>query len=157
MYLSPILAVTLTALLLVLVGCGNLPVATPTHLPPAMPSPTPTTIPSITPQPTEAPTMSPTPFPANLQPYVEAATKIAAEALSVDPAEVTVMAIESHTWRNSALGCPKPGFMYLQVITPGYLVKVVVDDAQYEVHLDERGRGVFCPADQVKTVPSLEN
>jgi len=45
----------------------------------------------------------------------------------------------------------------LQVITPGYLVKVTVNDAVYEVHLDERGRGVFCPANQIKTAPSLGN
>ncbi|RUA17629.1 MAG: hypothetical protein DSY55_01840 [Clostridia bacterium] len=101
--------------------------------------------------------MSSTPFPAKLQPLAEAATKIAAEALNIDPAKVTVTAIESYTWRNSSLGCPKPGFMYLQVITPGHLVKVVVDDIQYEVHLDKRGRGVFCPANQAKTPPPLGN
>lgn len=157
MFRSPILVVIFTILPLILAGCGSLPVATPTPIPTATPSPTPTALPVITPQPTETPTMPSTPFPANLQPYAEAATKIAAEALGVSSAEVTVVAIESHTWRNSSLGCPKPGFMYLQVITPGYLVKVVVDGTQYEVHLDERGRGVFCPADQIKTSPSLGN
>jgi len=43
----------------------------------------------------------------------------------------TVRAVE---WRNSSLGCPKPGMAYLDVITPGHKVTLRVDGQIYVVH-----------------------
>ncbi|GEM_PF-586213 len=58
---------------------------------------------------------------------------------------ITLTAWESVTWSDSSLGCPEPGKVYLQVITPGYRFVFQAGDAQYEVHTDERGRAaVIC-------------
>ncbi len=45
-----------------------------------------------------------------------------------------VVKVESKNWSNSALGCPKSGMQYMQMITPGYLVKVKADGILHQVH-----------------------
>jgi len=61
---------------------------------------------------------------------------IAPEAIQVD----TVRAVE---WRNSSLGCPKPGMAYLDVITPGHKVTLRVDGQVYVVH-EAKNRAFVC-------------
>jgi hypothetical protein len=51
----------------------------------------------------------------------------AAARTSAEASEITVVSATSVTWPNGALGCPKPGFMYTQMIVTGY--QVVVDAA----------------------------
>jgi hypothetical protein len=46
-------------------------------------------------------------------------------------------------WPDSSLGCPKEGEMYLQVITPGYLVSLQADGRIFAVHVG-RDRAVVC-------------
>ncbi len=46
-------------------------------------------------------------------------------------------------WPDSSLGCPQKGMQYLPVITPGYLVKLTVDERMYTVHVGA-GRAVVC-------------
>jgi hypothetical protein len=50
----------------------------------------------------------------------------------------TVRAVE---WRDSSLGCPKPGMAYLDVISPGHKVTLRVDGQIYVVH--EAGNKAF--------------
>lgn len=45
--------------------------------------------------------------------------------------------VESKSWPNSALGCPKSGMQYMQVITPGYLVNVKADGILHLVHTSQ--------------------
>ncbi|MBI3943224.1 MAG: hypothetical protein HY326_09445 [Chloroflexi bacterium] len=53
--------------------------------------------------------------------------------------------VEEVEWRDSSLGCPEPGKMYLQVITPGYRVVLQKDGETIEVHTDKSGeRIVIC-------------
>lgn len=49
-----------------------------------------------------------------------------------------VVSAESVTWSDSSLGCPKPGMMYSQVITPGMKVVVEADGKTYDYRF---GRG----------------
>jgi hypothetical protein len=46
-------------------------------------------------------------------------------------------------WPDASLGCPKPGEMYAQALTPGYLVLVQADEQVYSVHVGN-GRAVVC-------------
>ncbi|NOX60581.1 MAG: hypothetical protein GXP42_01330 [Chloroflexi bacterium] len=82
--------------------------------------------------------------PKDIEAIEQAAQTIASEELGVSPDEVTVMAIEEVQWSDSSLGCPQPGYMYAQVITPGYKILVKVKGQEYAVHTDARGRGVVC-------------
>ncbi len=78
----------------------------------------------------------------------QAVQEVTAEALNVDPESVTVLEMEEVVWSDSSLGCPQPGMMYAQVITPGYKATVEVDGETYDVHMDANGRGVVCMPDK---------
>jgi hypothetical protein len=59
--------------------------------------------------------------------------------------EAELASIEEVQWRDSSLGCPQPGMMYLQVITPGYRFVIQQGSDTYEYH-SSRGAatGVLC-------------
>ncbi len=61
--------------------------------------------------------------------------------------EITVVSAESREWRDGSLGCPKPGMMYTQAITSGYLIVLEVEGRQYEFHTDEGNAGALCKID----------
>jgi hypothetical protein len=75
---------------------------------------------------------------------VQAAVAAAAAEAGVDPATVTVVSYEAVEWPDTALGCPKEGEFYAQVITPGYLVVLSVEGIEMEYHTDEVDRAVRC-------------
>jgi hypothetical protein len=62
---------------------------------------------------------------------------IAAEA-------ITVRSVEAVEWPDASLGCPKPGMMYAQVITPGYRIVLEAGGQSYEYHAGRSGSGVRC-------------
>jgi hypothetical protein len=66
--------------------------------------------------------------------------KIPREQIEVD----TVRAME---WRDSSIGCPKPGVAYLDVITPGYKVTLRVGKAIHVVH-EAGSRALVCRQDK---------
>jgi hypothetical protein len=81
---------------------------------------------------------------ADPQPAVEAARADAAAHLGVSPASLKLEQVEPRQWADSSLGCPKPGQMYSQIVTPGYVVIVSGSGRQLEYHADTRGRVVLC-------------
>ena len=64
--------------------------------------------------------------------------KIPADGILVD----TVRAVD---WRDSSLGCPKPGMAYLDVITPGHKVTLRADGRVYVVH-EAKNQAFVCHA-----------
>jgi hypothetical protein len=65
--------------------------------------------------------------------------------IGVEPAETaTVVVAESVIWPDSSLGCPRPGEMYLQVLTPGYRVVLEADGTRYDYRLSETGVVRLC-------------
>src|SRR3954464_13108617 len=48
------------------------------------------------------------------------------------------------TWPTSALGCPRHGHMYLQVLTPGYRVRLAHAGREYMLHTDRGRRAIRC-------------
>jgi len=71
-----------------------------------------------------------------------------ASRLHVPAEAIALLSIEAVEWRDSSLGCPQPGHMYLQVITPGYRFVLRVDDTTYEYH-SARGaeQAVLCESE----------
>jgi hypothetical protein len=49
--------------------------------------------------------------------------------------QYSLLSVEPQQWSDSSLGCPKPGAMYQQVITSGYIVKFRSELRTYEVHV----------------------
>ena len=120
------------------------------------------------PQPSETPASAPpapeTPASAPLAPEIpveyqqiaEDATQIVAGALHVSPDEVTVLSVQKVTWSDASLGCPEPGMMYAQVLTPGYLVATQVNGATQNVHMNEKGQGTVCPPERARPPAQTE-
>ena len=75
---------------------------------------------------------------------IQAAVDDAAARAGVDPAEVTVLSTEPVTWPNGALGCPKPGSMYTQALTPGYRVVVEAGGVRYDYRSSQQGDVSWC-------------
>lgn len=73
---------------------------------------------------------------------VQAAVADAATRAGVDPAAVTVVSAEAVTFPDGGLGCPEPGMLYTQVLTPGYRVVVEAGGRQFDYRVGARGGAV---------------
>lgn len=94
------------------------------------------------PQPGASPLM---PRPPSMEGPVQKAIEFLAAQLGIPPEMVRVISSEAVDWPDTSLGCPEPGIMYAQVITPGYRLILEAEGAWYEVHTDRTGeRAVIC-------------
>jgi hypothetical protein len=84
--------------------------------------------PETTPQATEAG------LPAGAAEIVQLAKDDLARKLSVAPEAIMVVSIDAVNWPDASLGCPEPGMIYAQVITPGFLVVLESADQTYKYH-----------------------
>lgn len=66
-----------------------------------------------------------------------------AKQLQIDVSAATVASVREVDWPNSSLGCPVAGEMYAQVITPGHLVRLRLNEKEYDVHVGG-GRALLC-------------
>lgn len=129
----------------------------PVVIPTDTPAPTATDEPTEepTPEPTEEPTLEPTspaekPLPrggvqvggsADLERLIERAKAKVASATSASAEQISVVSTERVEWNDSSLGCPKPGQMYAQVITPGYRILLDANGSTFEFHSGLNGEG----------------
>jgi hypothetical protein len=60
--------------------------------------------------------------------------------------EIRVASVQSIEWRDASLGCPLEGFMYAQVITPGFQIILEAKGLQYDYHTDLNQQVIFCEA-----------
>ncbi len=65
---------------------------------------------------------------------VTAARKLLADELEVDEGDFKLESSDGVEWPDASLGCPKEGFTYAQVITPGYKLVFKYADTSYPVH-----------------------
>ena len=129
----------LSLLALALAACGPRPQPIPedTVVPTTPAQPTPSESPL--PQPGISP-ISPLPTPpADL---LAAAVTYLATELDIPSEQVTVLYFEAVEWPDASLGCPQPGMVYAQVITPGYRFLLEAAWKEYEVHTDDTGKSV---------------
>ena len=133
-------------------------------LPTDEPSPTPTDIPTPLPTPTDLPTeitepVSPLEEPkeptmastsSEVQPLPGSDKALAAaiadlsEQTGLSPSDIQLVSMDAVEWSDASLGCPQEGFMYAQVITPGFLIVLEGQGQQYEYHTDQAGNVVLC-------------
>lgn len=87
------------------------------------------------------------PYPTALAEGSEAALEAAiadlAARLKVDQSAIQVMGVEKRMWNDAGLGCPQPGMMYAQVITPGFLIRLSAQGKVYTYHTSLT-RAVLC-------------
>ena len=67
-----------------------------------------------------------------------------AQRLGGDVSDVSTVTVDEVEWRDSSLGCPTPGMVYMTVITPGYKIVLAASGASYNYHTDTRGNFVLC-------------
>jgi hypothetical protein len=67
-----------------------------------------------------------------------------ASRLGVSQEGISLVSMEAMVWNDSSLGCPSPGGMYLQVLTPGYKITLSVDGKEYVYHTDEGNKYLLC-------------
>ena len=53
--------------------------------------------------------------------------------------DFSLISTEGKQWSDASLGCPREGFGYAQVITPGYKLIFELEGVSYPVHTNEDG------------------
>jgi len=80
-----------------------------------------------------------------------------AARLDVSESAITLRDVTEATFPDASLGVPEPGKMYAQVITPGYVIELAVDDQVYTYHASGE-RVVFVRrADEENEPPTAPN
>ncbi len=74
---------------------------------------------------------------------LDAALDDLAGRLGLSRSAIEVLSVEEQTWNDASLGCPEPGKMYAQVMTPGFLVRLKAGGQTYEYHAS-KGLAVLC-------------
>jgi hypothetical protein len=75
---------------------------------------------------------------------VELVKRDFARRTGIPEAGIIIKKLEAINWPDTSLGCPEPGKMYAQVITPGYRITVAGGGVEGTYHTDRQGNFVFC-------------
>jgi len=86
---------------------------------------------------------------------VQMAKEDLARKLDLSISEISVISVEAVDWPDTSLGCPQPGIMYAQVITPGFLIVLEAAGQTYDYHTDEDSSVVLCQGDGQDVVPLM--
>ena len=84
------------------------------------------------------------PVNSDIQNLIESARQDLAERLAISMTNISLVEVKEVEWSDSSLGCPQPGMEYLQVITPGYLIRLEANGIQYEYHSNRDTYVVYC-------------
>lgn len=101
---------------------------------------------SLTPEPPndEAPREMPAPgIPGPTSPLLEEVKQDLSLRFDIPLAEIQVIEMEEVTWPNSGLGCPQPGYAYMDVLVDGQRIVLAAGAKVYEYH-SGAGTFVFC-------------
>jgi hypothetical protein len=131
--------------------------------PPENPSPNSTKPVEVSPLYTSTPDPStqeddiPMPKPSDpaIQALIETATKDLAQRLSIPAEQIQPKQVSEMVWPDSSLGCPNPSSSYLQVLTPGYLIRLQALDRTYEYHTDKKDSVIYCENPSPLSLDSL--
>ncbi len=56
--------------------------------------------------------------------------------------EIIIIKVSSVEWPDACLGVEKPGIMCAQMVTPGYLIILSIDNKNFEYHTDLGGKSL---------------
>lgn len=81
---------------------------------------------------------------------LQAVLSDAAERTGLSTSDFAAIRAQAYEWPDGSLGCPEPGQVYPQVITPGYHVELeIADGTRYDYRLTERGSFKLCEASTI--------
>ena len=75
---------------------------------------------------------------------IESAKADLAQRLSIPTSQIKVIETKEVVWPDASLGCPQPGNVYAQILTPGYLVTLEYAGDEYEYHAGIHGDTLYC-------------
>ena len=84
------------------------------------------------------------PQPFGLEDLVKMAKDDLAQRLSVEISQIVLTDAREVIWSNSSLGCPQPGMLYTEMLTPGYLILLNVHGLEYEYHAGKNSDAFLC-------------
>lgn len=67
-----------------------------------------------------------------------------AQRLSIDISRIELRDLRAVTWPDSSAGCPQKGKTYLQVLQPGYLIRLYVNKTMYLYHSAGKQKPFLC-------------
>ena len=85
---------------------------------------------------------------------IQTAKEDLSRKLGLSPREISLVSIEAAQWPDASLGCPQPGMMYAQVITPGFRTVLKAGGHEYVYHTDQADQIVLCHRDGEDQPPS---
>jgi hypothetical protein len=71
------------------------------------------------------------------------------EHTSAEQVDIQVVRAETVVWNDGALGCPKPGEFYIQMMINGYWVVLEVKGAEYDYRVSDKGSFTLCEGDDM--------
>ena len=107
----------------------------------------------MTPQPDQGTPEASLPYEARR--LVQMAKEDLARRLELSVSEISVISVEAVDWPDTSLGCPEPGMMYAQVITPGYLIVLGAAGQNYKYHTDTEQRALLCEENGPPVYPTI--
>ena len=90
----------------------------------------------------------------NLETLIGTAKQDLAGRLSIPVNEIILLDAKDVIWSNSSLGCPQPGMVYADILTPGYLILLNVNNKDYEYHAG-KSSDVFLCENPTPPVPGM--
>lgn len=66
------------------------------------------------------------------------------QRLRIDTKGLQPVRAESVNWNDGSLGCPRPGQVYTQAVTPGYHVVFEIDETYYDYRAKRDGYFMLC-------------
>jgi len=90
----------------------------------------------------------------DLQDLIEKAKENLAQRLSIPSSQIDLLEAADVVWSNASLGCPQPGMMYADVLTPGYLILLNANGQEYEYHAS-KSSDVFLCENPIPPVPGM--
>ena len=85
---------------------------------------------------------------AEAQALVDLAIADLARKLEAKAGDIELLSVQRTQFRDASLGVPEPDKMYAQVITPGYILQLGVEDTVHTYH-GSNDRVVWVPKDSV--------
>jgi hypothetical protein len=80
----------------------------------------------------------------DLEALIEKAKADLAERLSVQTSQIKSIESKEVVWPDTSLGCPQPGMAYAQMLTPGYIIRLMYSGSEFEYHADIHSNTLYC-------------
>lgn len=117
---------------------------------------------NTTPVPPPTPTTDPSAVFAETGPTATTAEEVLREIFvdlqtnfGIEAGDIEVEEVVAGSWTSGALGCPQPDTSYASVITPGYMVTLVVGYDVYVYHTDDALNVVLCDLPEAEKITPL--